>query len=247
MTEDAVQDALRVFSRDQNEAGSWGTPSAQLLATPLVFMAYMGSAETERSEKYGSTVSKARKWLLEANPTRHEERIAIILALTENALLIKLPDDAATSDHAKINQLLGDIVPREDDPWTDLLTMHRLPPSIPRPSWAQPTKELKAKWEAVEVNLAPISPLGYLELRLAGLARFQKGGKTWTEFNNQVMPALIARQEDGYFPSEPKEDKYACTALAIYNMQVFYAYLPPFWQVMTETQEKDEDIRIDVR
>lgn len=245
--ENAVQDAFRAFSNDQNEDGSWGTPSSQLLATPLVFMAYLGSAETEKSEKYGSTVSRARKWILGASPTSHEERIATILALTEYVLLTKLPDDTATIDHERIRKLLGAVSPRENDPWTDLISRHRLPPSIPRPSWAQPTKELKAKWETAELNLAPASPLDYLELRLAGLARFQRGGKSWTDFNNQAMPALIARQANGYFQSGSEDDKYACTAFAIQNMQVFYAFQPPFWQGIPATQDKDEEIIIDIK
>ena len=61
------------------------------------------------------------------------------------------------------------------------------------------------------------------------------------------MPALIARQRDGYFTSESKDDKYACTALAIHSMQVYFAYSPPFWQGVAGAHDKDEDIRIDIR
>lgn len=172
MTGDAVKDALQVFSRDHNEDGSWGVPSAQMLATPLVFMAYWASAETEHSEKYGSTVAKARKWLLEASPTSDEERIGHILALAVYALITEQSAGTAAGDIEKIKTLLATMTPRDADPWTDLLISHRLPTAIPRPSWAQPTRKLKAKWETAEINLAPISPLGYLELRLSGLARF---------------------------------------------------------------------------
>ena len=249
-TEGAVIRALRMFKRTQNEDGSWGEGNNRRLATPLVLMALLGHGESTSSHEFGNPVARAHRWTLAENPTNDAERIATSLALSEYvALHVGNRRDLAAAEIAKIKACLSAVQRTTEDPWVDYATFFRLPPEVTRPDWMKYTREYPARWADAEVDIAPESIPGYLALRIAGLGKFQTGGDHWRDFNRQYAPKMIERQtEAGFLPCMPESDRFACTALAVQAMEVYYQYRPHSWAqpVPEEKTQVDEDVEIEI-
>jgi hypothetical protein len=251
-TTDCVAEALRAFKRTQNDDGSWGTPEFRQLATPLVLMAFLGRAETKESEEFGNVVAKAHEWTLQSSPTTHEERIVVLLGLAESVVVhTKAGNDAvAEREVVAIQRMVDAVTPMQGDPWTDLLRLHRLPAGIKRPEWLAYTPEEMRQWESVQVNYEPVNVDKYLSLRLVGLVRFMHGGETWNVFNKAFVPQMIERQDAaGFYPCVPDGARFACTALAVQSMVVYYAYQPQFWTGPAKPRAKatDADVKVEMK
>jgi hypothetical protein len=251
-TAKAVEAALQAFKTSQNPDGSWGDEGNKTLSTALVLTAFLNRGETEGSREFGGHISKASAWLLESNASNNEERIALVVALSEQALMqirtgsTNIP--ARTT--ARIQSLVSEIKPRKDDPWTTLLIRHRLPPDIERPEWAQYTRETAKEWASTEVSFEPSTVEAYLNLFLVGLAKFNQGENRWSDFNRAFAPKIIERQlPTGFYPCTPNSDKFACTALALRTMAIYYAFAPPFWTSPRQWTPTDgnQDVRVNVQ
>ena len=249
-TDAAVLRALRMFKSTQNEDGSWGEGCKRRLATPLVLMALLGHGESSASLEFGNTVARAHEWTLAARPTNDAERIETVLALSEYvALHVGNRRDLAAADIAKIKTCLSAVQSTTNNPWVDYATFYRLPQEVPRPDRLKYTREYPARWADAEVDIEPENIPGYLALRVAGLGKFQAGGNHWKEFNRQFAPKMIDRQTDaGFLPCKPDSERFACTALAVQAMEVYYQYRPNSWaQPVSEEEElADDDIEINI-
>lgn len=230
-TEIAVLAALRMFKTTQNADGSWGAGEARRLATSLVLSAFLGHGETPASEQFGASVARAHGFVLECSPTNDAERASAIIALSE---YVTLHVSSRERDHAareidKIRGLLSSIRQTGESPWVDYLTFYMLPPEVERPEWMKYTRDFPKRWFNALVDVEPGTLDGYLVLRVAGLAKFRIGGKVWGDFNRQFAPKMVERQTaEGSYPCQPETDQYACTALAVKTMQVYYAWQPHY-------------------
>jgi hypothetical protein len=251
-TADCVTEALRAFKRTQNDDGSWGTAEFRELATPLVLMAFVGRGETRGSEEFGTVVAKAHEWTLQSSPATHEERVAAILGLAMSVVVHTKGGEEAVAEKeaAAIQRLLDGVTPQQNDHWTDLLRLHRLPSGITRPEWMAYTREETRQWEGLEVNYDPDNLDEYLSLRLVGWARFIHGGEFWNLFNKAFAPKMIERQDaTGFYPCIPDGARFACTAIAVQSMEVYYAFQPLFWTspAKTRTQAFDADVKVKIK
>ena len=59
----AVNKALKWLASVQNENGSWGTAGEKAAYTGMALLVFLAHGETPLSERYGTTVQKAMKWL----------------------------------------------------------------------------------------------------------------------------------------------------------------------------------------
>ena len=253
-TETAVLAALRMFKTTQNADGSWGAGEARRLATPLVLSAFLGHGETPASEQFGTSVARAHGFVLECNPSNDAERASAILALSE---YLALHVSSRERDHAareieKIRGLLSSIRQTGESPWVDYLTFYLLPPEVKRPEWMKYTRDFPKRWSDALVDVEPGTLDGYLALRVAGLAKFRIGGKVWGDFNRQFAPKMVEQQTaEGFYPCQSETDQYACTALAVQTMQVYYAWQPNYYARPEPEREdatvngKDVEVRIE--
>lgn len=223
--------ALRMFKSAQNKDGSWGEGGSRHLATPLVLTALLGNGESRTSHEFGQAVTRAREWTLAAEPATDAERASAIVALSFYvAMHANERRDNVKAEIAKIGALLSALKNPTGDPWSDLLAFHRLPDEIERPGWMKDTRDKLRKWSETDVDANPTTLDGYIVLRVAGLAKFLAGGKPWVEFNRDVVPVVVSRQaEDGYYPSALETDRFACTALAVQSLQMYYVFSGRFW------------------
>lgn len=227
--ENVVMDTLRLFKKTQNEDGSWGTEENRCLATSLVLISLLGHGERSSSMNFGETVSRAHKYMLTCNPTNDPERICLIIALSEYVAwhTRSMERDRVKVEISRINALLATVQNTTNSPWVDYLTFYLLPPEITRPDWIKYTREFSKRWSNINVNVEPITLDEFLVLRIAGLARFRTGGKVWDAFHRQFISKIVERERpDGFYPSRPEYDRFACTALAVQMMGVYYAFLP---------------------
>ncbi len=251
-TESAVMKALRMFKAKQNEDGSWGTEDKRRLATPLVITAFLGHGETRSSHEFGETVARAGRYLLACSPTNDAELISGIIALSEYVALHvgSTQRDAAKAEVAKIQASLAAVRRTAENPWVDYLTFFLLPQEVPRPAWVKYTHDFPKRWSDAKVNVEPGTLEEYLALRVAGLAKFRIGGKVWSEFNRDFAPKMVERQTDaGFYPCQPEADQFACTALAVQAIEVYYAWQPHYYaQPEPEKPEKpgSEDVEIKI-
>ena len=247
----AVLRGLRMFKRTQNEDGSWGDGDERRLATPLVLMSLLSHGESRASQEFGQSVARAHEWTLATQPATDAERTSIVIALSVYVdLHAGKRRDLVKAEVAKIKALLSAVQNMQANPWVDLLTFHDLPQEIARPGWMKYTRDFPRRWSEREVNANPTTMDDYVALRVAGLAKFRLGGKVWTQFNREVTPTTVERQtDDGYYPCEPEADRFACTALAVQSLQVYYAYQPRYWaqpEPEPKHQIQDEEIEIDI-
>ena len=231
-TETAVLSALRMFKTTQNADGSWGAGEAPRLATPLVLSAFLGHDETPASEQFGAVVDRAHDFVLECAMTSDAERISAVIALSEYAALCvgSAEHARAAREIAKIMNLLLSIQRTDGNPWIDYLTFYLLPPEIQRPAWLKYTRDFPKRWAEAIVDVEPVTLDGYVALRVAGLAKFRIGGKAWGDFNRQFAPTMMNRQTpEGFYPCQPDDDRFACAALAVQGMQVYYTWQPNYY------------------
>jgi hypothetical protein len=248
-TEAAVMKALRMFKGSQNADGSWGTEDKRRLATPLVLLCFLGHGETGASHEFGETVARAHKYMLACNPADDPEHIAGIVALSEYVGLhvTSTERNLAEAEVGKIRASLSVVQGTTNNPWVDYLTFHLLPPEIARPDWIKYTTGFPKRWSDVRINVEPNTLDGYLVLRVAGIAKFRIGGKVWEEFNREFLPKMVERQTDkGFYPCQPEADQFACTALAVQMMEVYYAWQPRYMPSPEPVQtEKDIKVKIE--
>lgn len=246
MTENAVIDALRMFKSQQNEDGGWGKDRHARLATPLVLLCFLGHGEVCTSTEYGGTVSRAHTYLLGCQPQNDPERVSGIVALSE---FIGLHIGSTERERAKpdiewIRKALDAIQNTTNSPWVDYLTFHMLPPEIPRPDWLKYSYDFPKRWSDVEVNVEPNTLDEYLALRVAGIAKFRMGRNQWRDFNMQMAPKAIDRQKsDGSYPCSPETDSFACTALLVQMLEVYYAWQPRYMPA-PDTAQTDTEIEV---
>lgn len=236
--------ALRMFTATQNEDGSWGAEDKRRLATPLVLLCFLGNGETGASPEFGEAIVRAHKYLLAYTPSDDPEHIAGIVALSEY-VGIHVAGSERNLAEAEINRIRSFLSAVQDtakNPWIDYLTSRLIPPEIVRPAWMKYTTDLPKRWSEAKVNVEPNTLDDYLALLISGNAKFRIGGKVWEEFNWQIVPKMIERQTpEGFFPCQPETDPFACTALAVQMMQVYYAWRPQFMP-MPESEREDKNI-----
>lgn len=250
-TETAVLASLRMLKTTQNTDGSWGAGEARRLATPLVLSAFLGHGETPASEQFGASVARAHGFVLECNLTNDAERASAIIALSEYVAIHvgSKERDLAAREIAKIRSLLSSMRQTEGNPWVAYLTFYLLPPEVERPEWMKYTRDFPKRWAEVLVDVEPGTIDGYLALRVAGLAKFRIGGKVWGDFNRQFASKMVERQTaEGFYPCQPEADQFACTALAVQAMQVYYAYQPRYYaQPEPEQEQKPRSEEVEVK
>jgi hypothetical protein len=246
MPENAVMDALCMFRSRQNDDGGWGTGGHTRLATPLVLLCFLGHGEVSTSSEYGDTVSRAHAHLLGCQPQNDPERVSGIVALSEYIGLHigSTERDRARSEIEWIRNALATIQNTTNSPWVDYLTFHMLPPEIPRPDWIKYTYDFPKQWKDAEVDVEPKTLDEYLDLRVTGIAKFRIGGNVWRDFNGKMAPKAIERQRaDGSYPCHPESDSFACTALLVQMLEVYYAWRPRFMP-SSEPAQTDTDIEV---
>ena len=249
-TENAVMDALRMFKTTQNEDGSWGECDQRCLATPLVLMALLAHAETRESHEFGNTTARAHQYVLTSNPTNDAERISSIIALSEYVAVHvgSKHRERVKTEIAKIQAMLSAVHDTADNAWVQFLTFHHLPKEIPSPEWVKYTPEFSKWFSDVQANLSPENVEEYLALRLASLGKFCVGGKVWRDFNHQFLPKMIERQTtEGFYPCQLEAERFACTALAVQSIEVYYAWFPYYCEPPELENEKElEDLEVKI-
>ena len=248
-TAHAVDAGLQAFKKSQNADGSWGTEEKKSLSTSLVLMALLGHGESNGSKEYGRVVTKAHEWLLGSCPTNENERIAEAIALSQ-CVLVNFGTEATNApkrEIEKIQSLLAGLKPGDDDPWTILFKLFRTPAEIERPKWSSYTREMVKRWAAGDVTVEPETLNAYVALRVKASTRFFQGGKMWNEFNHLFMPKMVERQlPSGLYPCMSDADSFACSALAIQAMEIYYAFAGKFWS-SPQQPEKHEDVTVEVK
>ncbi len=248
MTETAVNAGLQAFKKDQNADGSWGSEDKKSLSTSLVLMALLGHGESNGSKEFGGVVAKAHEWLLGSCPTNENERVAEAIALSQ-CVLMSFGTEATNvpkRDLEKIKSLLAGLKPGDDDPWAILFKLFRTPVGIERPQWSSYTREMVKRWAAGDVSVEPQTLDAYVALRVKAFAKFMHGGNSWSDFHHLFMPKMVERQlPSGLYPCTPDADKFACSALAIQTMEIYYAFSPNFW-TSPQQPEKHENVTVEV-
>jgi hypothetical protein len=246
MTENAVMDALRMFKSQQNQDGGWGTDGHARLATPLVLLCFLGHGEVSTSTEFGDVVSRAHTYLIGCRPQNDPERASGIVALSEYIGLHigSTERERAKTENEWIGKALAAMQNTTNSPWVDYLTFHMLPPEIPRPDWMKYTYDFPKRWIDAEVNVEPKTLDEYLALRVAGIAKFRIGGNVWKDFNSQMAPKAIARQkDDASYPTHPETDRFACTALLVQMLEMYYAWQPRYMP-LPEPAQADTEIEV---
>lgn len=250
-TEAAVMDGLRTLKGAQSEDGSWGADRHRYLATALVLNAFLNHAEAKTSQEFGSTVSKAHNWLMANAPSDNAERIAAVVALSafDATHYGRATRDLAQREVAKVKDALAGATFDAADPWTDYATLHQTAPEISRPAAILRTRDYFKQWKERTAEIEPTSVTGYVALCAASLGKFNEGGQPWVAFNKAFAPKTVQRQmKDGFWPCADPEERFACTALAIESMGVYYAWKPFAWPGPDKTPEKpDDEIKIEVK
>ena len=84
-------------------------------------------------------------------------------------------------------------------------------------------------------------------------AKFQKGGKDWSDWNHDFSPMLIkAQMKDGHWEGGDHGGKVYTTTLCCLMLEVYYRYLPTYKQVVAVNEAKPtameaDDVVVDVR
>jgi hypothetical protein len=250
-TEAAVMDGLRALKGAQNDDGSWGKDGHRYLATALVLNALLNHAEAETSQEFGSAVRNAHTWLMANTPSNNAERIGTVVALSAFDAMHygKASRDLAQREVAKVKDALAGATLKAADPWTDYLTLHLTAPEIERPAAIRRTRDYFKQWKERAADIEPTSVTGYVALCASSLGKFNEGGQPWDAFYMAFAPKTVQRQmKDGFWPCADPEERFACTALAIESMGVYYAWKPLAWPGPDKTPEKpDEEIKIEVK
>lgn len=251
-TDTAVVKALRYFKQTQNPDGSWGDKVDQNLATPLVLLSFLGRGEKATSQEFSNTVINARTWLLNATPSETASRITTVISLSEYCALSYLESQSAqkVNEVAKMQTLLNQISPTNNDIWFDFAAFSTMPVDVPKPAWVQSRKEAQEKHLNASTNLSPSTVEEYLNTYLTARATFYQGGQRWHDFNRAVTPELVKRQEsDGSFPVSGGQCRFVATALATLRLEIRSQYEPQSSGRPKAKQQKtaDEEIRVDVK
>ena len=244
-------DGLRALKGAQNQDGSWGTDGQRYLATALVLNALLNHAEAETLQEFGATVTKAHNWLMAKTPSNNAERIATVVVLSAFDAMHygRATRDLAQREVARVKDGLASASFNVADPWTDYLTLHLTAPEIERPTAIRRTREYFKQWRERSVDLEPTSATGYVAMCAASLGKFNEGGQPCVAFNKAFAPKTVQRQmKDGFWPCDDPDERFACTALAIESMEVYYAWKPLAWPGPEKTPEKpDAEIKVEVK
>lgn len=232
VVEGTVMAGLSALQTSQSEDGSWGTDGHRYLATALTLNAFLNHGEREMSPGFGSTVAKAHSWLMASVPSNNTERIASVVALSVfDALHFGgAPRELANREIAKVEEAMSGVSFSSTNIWIDYLTLHQTAPEIKCPNEIRQTWDYTKRWRDRPVEIEPDSITGYVALCSASLGKFNVGGKSWEAFNKELKQKLVQRQmKDGFWPCADPEERFACAALAIESICVYYAWKPIGW------------------
>lgn len=237
--------ALAYLTSSQASDGHWSYGPAAIQATALSLSAFLRMGETVTSHRYGQHVSKAYDWLVKAKPATEQDRIAMIVALSDFYNLHRTPAAAE-----KVQNLLASLGTADVGAWGDFLSYTRLPAGATRPPSLAKVKDTDVKYKHRALNAVPESVDGYLQMYLTSHAKYRTGGKTWTAHQRTYTPLLIARQcNDGAFPSENEMDRPVATALVVLYLSQLHAgssQFSPKPEPVKEPDNTDAEIIIDI-
>jgi len=87
----AYEKGLDWLAKKQNQDGSWGEAESSVYMTSFALTAFLQHGDTPASARYGESVEKAARWLVEHNPANATDRAAAIHALSALWHLTRAP------------------------------------------------------------------------------------------------------------------------------------------------------------
>ena len=243
----AVGGALRFLKDKQEQDGSWGRGQQSYSATALALSAFLRTGETKASIGFGETIANAHKWLLAARPESSDDRLAVVVALSDYSTV-----HADTSTAQRVTSLVKAFEDPKDSTWADILCTTRLPEETTRPTWCLSPKQVHQKYLKT-TDILPDTKDQYMGLYLTSRTMFNSNAKARSIHYQYLADTVLKRQlADGSFPASVQEDKVAATALVILSLSDLYQFAPRFAPPPTgstphEEKPCDVDVNIKIR
>ena len=248
--------AAQEFVKIQASDGSWGTNGNRQLPTAFCLISLLRQGESRESEKFSKAIAASHPWLMESQPKTDPERVATAIALSDYITVHYRWHDPGEREEVpaaqiqKIRDCVKAISPQCGEMWRDLLSLSRLPAGIGRRMDGDTIRRTLDKYLDRKFDGSPSTLNDYLLLHLCSSARFNRGGKSWSDWNREFAPMLARTQDaDGLLPCSPPEDRIDATGLSVMSLSIYYIFSPNFsarsWPVTNKAE--GEDIKIDVK
>ncbi len=207
----ATDRGVAYLASQQGTNGSWGSGASSVYETAFALAAFINNGEFLGSERYGTNVENALKWLVDQEPTNDLDKVSILHALTAVYSLERIP--SLKEDIAR--RRAGVIAGRLAEPSATLF-MITVPPEGCRSNRVGNT-------DAVHRYVSQQAGPEPLRLYLQTLAMYVDGGAQWKSYIDQHLKPIYRSQEtDGSFTRPKAQSKVESTAFAVLQWSVFY-------------------------